>query len=60
MFMMKTVMMELQQPTALLLGWDKFPDAKKSVMKDCNSVVRGDGYLYHMGDEFSTKASDFH
>jgi hypothetical protein len=51
MFMMKTVMMELQQPTALLLGWDKFPDAKKSVMKDCNSVVigDGDGYLYQMG-----------
>jgi hypothetical protein len=45
--------MELQQPTALLLGWDKFPVAKESVMKYCNSVVIGDidAYLYHMGDD---------
>jgi hypothetical protein len=46
--------MELEQPTALLLGWDKFPDAKESVMKYCNSVVIGDidAYLnYHMGDD---------
>jgi hypothetical protein len=32
MFMMKTVIMELQQPTALLFRWDKFPDAKESVI----------------------------
>ncbi len=45
--------MELQQQTALLLGWDKFPVAKESVMKYCNSVVilgDIDAYLYHMGD----------
>jgi hypothetical protein len=45
--------MELQQPTALLLGWDKFPDAKKSVMKYCISMVIGDSdsdaYLHQMG-----------
>jgi hypothetical protein len=46
--------MELQQPTALLLGWDKFPDAKENVMKYYNSVVIGDidAYLYHLGDDF--------
>jgi hypothetical protein len=45
--------MELQQPTALLLVWDKFPDAKESVMKQCNSIVIGeiDAYLYHMDDD---------
>jgi hypothetical protein len=45
--------MELQQPIALLLGWDKFHDAKENVMKCCNSVVIGDidAYLYHMGDD---------
>jgi hypothetical protein len=45
--------MELQQPTALLLGWDKFPDSKESVMKYYSSVVIGDidAYLYHVGDD---------
>jgi hypothetical protein len=45
--------MELQQQTALLFRWDKFPDAKESVMKYCNSVVKGDidAYLYLMGDD---------
>jgi hypothetical protein len=44
--------MELQQPTASLLVWDKFPDAKESVMKYCSSVAIGDidAYLYQMGD----------
>jgi hypothetical protein len=47
------VIIKLQQPTALLLRWDKFPDAKESVMKYCNSVVIGDidAYLYHMNDD---------
>jgi hypothetical protein len=46
--------MELQQPTALLLRWDKFPDDKEIVMKYCSSVVKGDidAYLYHLGDAF--------
>jgi hypothetical protein len=46
-------MMELLQPTALLLRWDKFPDAKENVMKYYSSVVIGDinAYLYHMGDD---------
>ncbi len=41
--------------------WDKFPDAKESVMKYCSSVMMGGivAYRYHMGDEFS-KAFDFH
>jgi hypothetical protein len=41
--------MELQQPTALLLRWDKFPDDKEIVIKYCSSVVKGDidAYLYH-------------
>ena len=45
--------MELQQPTASLLVWDKFPDAKESVMKYCGNMVIGDidAYLYHMGDD---------
>ncbi|EFX84328.1 hypothetical protein DAPPUDRAFT_314947 [Daphnia pulex] len=45
--------MELQQPTALLLRWDTFPDDKEIVMKYCSSVVKGDidAYLYHMGDD---------
>jgi hypothetical protein len=46
--------MELQQPNTLLLRWDKFPDAKESVMKYCSSVVIGDidAYLYHMDKAF--------
>jgi hypothetical protein len=45
--------MELQQPTALLLRWDKFPDDKEIVMKYCSSVVKGDvdAYFYHLGDD---------
>jgi hypothetical protein len=45
--------MELQQPTALLLGWDKFPDAKEIIMKYCSSLVKGDidAYLCHLGDD---------
>jgi hypothetical protein len=34
--------MEIQQPTASLFGWDKFSDAKESVIKYCSSVVKGD------------------
>jgi hypothetical protein len=45
--------MELQQPTALLLRWDKFPGDKEIVMKYYNGVVKGDvdAYLYHLGDD---------
>jgi hypothetical protein len=41
--------MELQQPTALLLRWDKFSDVKERFMKYSSSVVIGDidAYLYH-------------
>jgi hypothetical protein len=48
-------------PCSALTCWDKFPDAKDSVMKYCSGVVKGciDAYLHHMGYEFS-KAFDFH
>jgi hypothetical protein len=50
----KIVIIELQQPNTLLLRWDKFPDAKESVMKYFSSVVIGDidAYLYHMDKAF--------
>ncbi len=52
--------MELQQPTTLLLRWDKFPDTKVSVMKYCSSVVIGDidAYLFHMGDDLVRHLND--
>jgi hypothetical protein len=53
--------MELQQPTALLLRWDKFSDVNKErVMKYSSSVVIGDidAYLYHKGDDLVRHLND--
>jgi hypothetical protein len=52
--------MELQQPTALLLRWDKFSDVKERVMKYSSSVVIGDidAYLYHKGDDLVRHLND--